>query len=87
MLTRFALFAENLWIVRIEDLIENPDEEMRNITDFLGIDLEDSVLHSIRSPEVRTTFAPLAPQALEEASQQPWFSQIADDLTVGGYLE
>lgn len=87
MLTRFALFAENLWIVRIEDLIENPDEEMRNICDFLGIELEDSVLQSIRSPEVRTVFAPLSPEAIEEASQQAWFNQISDDLTVGGYLE
>jgi hypothetical protein len=87
MLTRFALFAENLWIARIEDLIENPDGELRNICDFLGIDLEDNVLNSIRSPEVRNAFVPLSPEAVTEAATQPWFDEISDDLTVGGYLD
>jgi hypothetical protein len=86
MLTRFALFAENLWIVRVEDLVENPDEEVRNICDFLGIEIEDSVLNSILSPEFRGAVAS-PPQTLDDASKQPWVNAISDDLTVGGYLE
>jgi hypothetical protein len=87
VLTRFAQFSKKLWVVRIEDLMNNPQDEMRTICEFLGIELEDTMVNSIWSAEVKRVFAPLSRAAIEKVSKEPWVTEISDDLAVGGYLD
>jgi hypothetical protein len=82
VLRRMAQFTEKLLIVRLEDLIRNPGEELSKVCDFLNIGLQDDMIASVQAAEVKAAF-PFA----EKASAEPWYEQISDDLRARGYVD
>lgn len=75
-----------LLVVKYEDLVTNPAEELQRVCAFLGIEYEDAMLAGTASEKMQLGYRRAgfdAPAAI--GPEQAWFSHIAEDLAALGY--
>jgi hypothetical protein len=89
VMRRVINFTQKSHVIRFEDLVREPQDTMRQVSDFLGIQYADRMIKDLL-PGARNalTDEEIDPGMLAaRTADEPWAQEIASDLDVCGYLE
>ena len=82
--------AANFLIVKFEDLILRPEETMRIVTSFLGVNYDAVVLSGTDNPKIQPEYRlkifDRSKIAFEEGLHQRWIEEMRPELVTNGYV-
>jgi hypothetical protein len=89
VLKRVVYFTERSYVIRFEDLSRDPKSTIRDVSDFLGIAYNDTMIKDLLPDAKNAALGKdIDPQALaKQTAKEPWAKEISSELEVCGYLE